>query len=230
MELQKGLSSSLGRKYIMSISGAGLVGFIIMHLLGNLTLLDPSGHSFNKYVKGLHDYGWLLVAAEIGLVAIFLLHIYMALRLTANYRAARPEAYAMLKTKGGPSKSSVGSRNMIVTGLLLLAFLIWHIWQFRFGPAESEGYVADINGVESRDLFRLVQETFTNPLYVGIYVVAMLFLALHLRHGFWSMFQSFGALYPRYSKAIYCTALVFAIVWAIGFIILPVAMYIQAGG
>lgn len=227
--LFQSLNSSVGRKYVMAISGLALVIFIIMHLVGNLTLLDPTGESFNRYAKGLHDFGWLMIVGEFAIAGIFIIHIAMALGLTLNYKAARPESYSKLQSKGGPSKSTVASRNMIVTGGVLFAFLILHVWQFRFGPGVDQGYIVNLNDHEARDLFRLVAETFSNPLYVAIYVLTMVFLGFHLRHGFWSMFQSLGVMYPRWSSAIYCTALVFAILMSVGFIILPVYLLLQAG-
>ncbi|MGE3973272.1 MAG: succinate dehydrogenase cytochrome b subunit [Bdellovibrionales bacterium] len=230
--LKRSLSSSVGKKFVMGLSGIALVFFAITHLAGNLTLLDPSGKAFNLYAKSLHDFGYLAIAGEFALLGLFLVHIVYAVLVTRDNKAARKEAYASsTPSKGGHSKSSVGSRNMIITGVLLLAFLILHVKQFRFGPSIDMGYTTDVNGESARDLYRLVAETFSDPLNVGIYVIAMAFLWFHLRHGFWSAYQSLGVLYPRISGPIYCFAWVMATLLAVGFLLLPIYLYVlQQGG
>jgi succinate dehydrogenase / fumarate reductase cytochrome b subunit len=223
--LLKAFNSTVGRKAIMGLTGLGLVVFIIEHLLGNLELFFGSA-SFNGYVEWLHSFGSALTVSEFGLLALFLLHIVMAIVVTLRNRAARPVKYSVTRSKGAPSLSNVSSRNMIVTGLVLLAFLGLHLWQFRFGPAESLGYVTQVNGKGARDLYRLVSETFQNPLFVAIYVGVMVFLGLHIRHGFWSAFQSLGAMAPHLSKPIYLFGTLLALLLALGFLVIPIWLYI----
>jgi len=229
--LKQSLSSSVGKKFVMGLTGLGLVFFMIAHLAGNLTLLDSSGYAFNLYAKKLHDLGLLALVAEVGLAVLFLIHIGYAIAVTVQNKSARKEGYTSgTPSKGGHSKSSVGSRNMIITGCVLLAFLILHVWQFRFGPSIEQGYVTDVNGEAARDLYRLIAETFAQPLYVGIYVVVMAFLWFHIRHGFWSAFQSLGILYPRISGPIYCFAWLLATLLAVGFLFLPIFVYLAQQG
>src|SRR3954471_22815678 len=104
---QPGGLSSLAKKFMMAVSGLALVGFVIVHLLGNLSLYKSDGSTFNAYAKGLHDLGALLVAAEIGLLAIFLMHIATGLGLKFGNSAARPVSYRMWRTKGGHTPSNL---------------------------------------------------------------------------------------------------------------------------
>ena len=204
-------SSTIGRKLVMGITGLGLVVFVVFHLLENLQLY-AGGARFNGYVAWLHSFGPWLTVAEIGLALLILIHAILAIWVSkSNYAARGPVRYSVWKSKGDPSHASLSSRHMIVTGVVLLAFLVLHIWQFRFGPGN--------------DLYRLVADTFHNSLFVGIYVAVMLFLGLHLRHGFWSAFQSLGAMNPRFSRPVYFLGLVIGIVVAAGFLAIPLWFY-----
>ena len=116
---------------------------------------------------------------------------------------------------------------MIITGSVIGAFLVFHIWQFKFGPGVESGYVAQVHGKEVRDLHRLVVETFKQPLFVAIYCFVMALLGMHLRHGFWSAFQSLGVNNPRISKPIYGMAWVIAVLVSAGFFFIPVWIYIR---
>jgi succinate dehydrogenase / fumarate reductase cytochrome b subunit len=111
---------------------------------------------------------------------------------------------------------------MILTGLILLVFLVFHLLNFKFGKY----YSTIINGVEMRDLSRLVVEKFQSPFYTLGYFGVMSFLGLHLRHGFWSAFQSLGANNARWSSLIYSIALIFAILITVGFLVLPIGIYL----
>lgn len=227
--LKKALTSSVGQKLIMGLSGVALVGFIITHVLGNLTLFAPGPTAFNTYAKNLHDFGALAVIGELGIGAVILVHAALAVRLKLNHAKARPVGYQLQESKNGPSHSNFSSRNMIITGGILLAFLLLHVIQFRFGPGIAEGYVTEIRGEKARDLHRLVSETFHKPLYVIIYAGVTLFLALHLRHGFWSAFQSLGAMNPRYSRSIKLTGVVLGIIASAAFLLMPFWFYFDLG-
>lgn len=223
--LLKAFNSTVGRKLVMGISGLGLVLFVVVHLVENLLLyMGPEG--YNGYVETLHGFGAVLIAAEVGLALLIVLHAVLAIRITkTNHDARGHQRYAVSRTKGDPSRSNIASRNMIWTGLLLLGFLVLHIWQFRFGPGMPEGYVAQVASHPARDLYRLVVETFHNPIYVGIYVAVMLFLGLHVRHGFWSAFQSLGTMTPQLSKPLYCVGFLLGAALAIGFLMIPLWFY-----
>lgn len=224
------LTSQVGRKILTGITGVVLVVFIIAHLSGNLSLLSSDSLPFNTYAKFLHSFGTLVYIAEIALGALILLHAYIGITIAFRKRKARAVGYQVYNTKGGPSRQSLSSRTMVVTGIVLLVFLVIHIVQFRFGAGIHEGYAVTIKGDESRDLYRLVNETFQNLGWVIFYVAVMLLLAFHLRHGIWSALQSLGAMKPRYSRTIYSIAFILGALLAIGFLILPVYIYLRHQG
>lgn len=214
----------------MGLSGLALVGFMVTHMAGNLLLYIPGGEAFNGYVLGLHSWGWLLIAAELGLAFLFIFHIVLAIQLKLENKSARPVGYDKIQTKGGPSRWSFASVNMMITGTILAVFLVLHVKKFRFGPGIEQGYVTTIKGQETRDLYRLVHETFQDPLYVGLYVAVMIFFGFHIRHGFWSAFQSLGLMRPRYSGFINAMAIIIALIFVVGFIGMPIFLYCQKLG
>jgi succinate dehydrogenase / fumarate reductase, cytochrome b subunit len=223
--IPKVFRSSIGKKFLMALTGLGLVVFVITHLAGNLALYKSEGSTFNAYTQGLAGFGFLLYIAEVGLLLAFLVHIVTAILIKRGHKEARPVRYVVARPKNGPTQSNLSSRNMISSGVILLIFLVLHIWQFKYGPGINDGYVTDVNGVQGRDLYRLVVETFHQPLYVVIYVGAMLFLGLHLRHGFWSAFQSLGAMNPRFTRLVYALGFFIAAILALGFLFIPIWIY-----
>lgn len=219
--------SSVFQKIIMALTGLFLIFFVIGHLSGNISLYYPEGTVFNKYADFLASFGPLFYVGEIGLLAMFLVHIATAIQVSRLNKAARPVGYKAYQSKGGPSKANLSSRFMIVSGILLLGFLVLHIWQFRFGPGIAEGYVTTIEGKQVRDLHRVVVETFQNPVYVVIYVFAMIMLAFHMRHGFWSAFQSLGAKNPGLHNILQKLAVILAILISLGFMGIPIWIYFR---
>ena len=214
--------SSVGKKFITAISGLGLFLFLVIHLGGNLTIFfGGKGELFNSYAQHLEDLGPLLWAAEIGLIFFFLFHIVSAVAVQAGKWSARPDGYAVTASKGEPSKKTIASRSMIITGVVIGVFVVIHVAMFKYGTH----YEATVHGKPVRDLYRLVVEKFKDPVIAFGYMAVMLFLGLHLRHGFWSGLQSLGAMKPRYSAAIYALGLVFAILVAGGFLLLPLWIY-----
>jgi succinate dehydrogenase / fumarate reductase cytochrome b subunit len=221
-------ATTVAKKFVMALSGLGLVGFVITHLLGNLTLYSKSDEGFNGYAFKLQSLGGLLVAAEIGLCALFVIHIIFGLLAKKSHLDARPKNYRIWKSKGGlGSPSNVSSRHMIISGLALLAFVLLHIWQFRFGPSIAAGYVTTVHGQQARDLHRLIVETFKNPLWTAFYVVMMIFLGLHLRHGFWSAFQSTGLTRKDTTLKIRALGVTLAVLLAVGFLFIPIYIYLS---
>lgn len=226
---KKALVSQVGRKIVMALTGLALVGFVITHLLGNLLLLTGNPDLFNTYAFKLEELGPLLYAAEVGLMAVFLGHILTALTLKLGHRAAKPVGYKNFTSKKGPSRYNLSSATMIMTGVALLSFLIAHVVQIKFGPGMAAGYVTQIKVggelKEVRDLYRLVFELFSQPVTVTLYVLSMLLLGMHLRHGFWSAFQSLGLMHPRFDRAITLIGYTLAALLAVGFLMIPVMVY-----
>jgi succinate dehydrogenase / fumarate reductase cytochrome b subunit len=207
----------------MALTGLSLVIFTILHLAGNLLLFKKDPQAFNGYAEKLESFGLLFTLAEVGLLAVIVVHIAMAIGLKRGAAAARPHGYTETKSKGGPSRSNISSKNMIITGILLLAFLILHLWQFRFEGAASSKEMEE-------NLYAMVYATFKNPIYVFIYEAAMIMLGLHLRHGFWSAFQSLGAINAKLDKPLQVLGWIIAGILTIGFLGIPLWLFFDTAG
>lgn len=217
-------TSSVGKKVITGITGIALGLFVIVHLAGNLTLfLGDHGRALNEYAHFLETlgHGALLPIAEIGLVVIVIAHIASTIAVTMRNKSARPIGYYASADAGHTSHKTPSSRTMIYTGLILAAFLVLHVFQFRIANLSNTVYQAP--GV--RDLYRLVYETFQNPVYVWLYVGVMVMLGLHLRHGLWSAWQSLGLNNKRLMPVLYGAAVLVSILLAVGFLSIPIYMH-----
>lgn len=221
------LSSSVFKKFGMGLTGLLLVGFLVTHLLGNLLLYSKDATLFNGYADKLDALGPLLYLAEVGLAAFFLYHAFTGIRLALLKRKASPEKYVVSKSKGGGSKWGLSSNNMMITGSVLLVFLVLHIIHMKFGPGLEDGYSASLtaNGPPVRDLHRLAMEEFKRPVIVVLYSVVMILLGLHLRHGIWSGFQSLGLTRDSNTKMIYLVGGALGILLAVGFLTIPAYIY-----
>lgn len=227
-ELLKLLWSSVGRKILMAVTGLCLVGFVAVHLLGNLLLL-VGGEAFNEYAHTLESTGVLLIFAELGLLSLFLLHALSGGLVTLDNRASRAEPYQKVGDAGGPSLKTFSSRTMIITGLTLLGFTIIHVWMFKYGPGVKEGYVTTLHDAPARDLYLLVVQSFKDPWIAFGYVGVMVLLGFHLRHAIWSAFQSLGIHHPRWTPVIYSLGGILAIALAVGFLFLPIWIFFTGG-
>jgi len=213
--------SSVGKKIMTGITGLALCLFIIGHLLGNINLFIGED-AFNLYTHKLESLGGFLYILEALIAVGFVVHAVVGISIWIKKREARPVSYDVVSNAGGSSKKSLSSITMIYTGILLLIFLILHLKTFKYGPQ----YTSYIDGVgEVRDLYRLVIEVYQSPGYVIFYVVLMIMLGFHLRHGFWSAFQSLGVTHPRFKGVIFTTGIIFSIVMAVGFLVMPVWIY-----
>lgn len=211
------LKTTIIKKVLMGATGLGLVIFVLVHMLGNLTFLFGGPDAFNSYSHKLISLGPLLYLIEAGLVLFFLVHAWSGIQVTLLNRRSRNVRYKSSGNAGGVSKKGASSLSMIYTGVILFVFTVIHVRTFKYGP----WYETTVDGVVMRDIFRLVAETFTNPLYAFGYAFVMVLLGLHLRHGFWSAFQSLGANHPRYSGAIYTAGAVIAVLLVVGFVLVP---------
>lgn len=219
------VTSPVGKKVTTGITGLGLVLYVLMHMVGNLSYFSSDPDAYNRYSAFLLSLGPLLYAIELGLLAFFLFHIVLGIDIFLGKKRARRAAYEKYQSAGKPSRQTISSRAMIVTGLVLLVFLVVHVLSFKYGPGVSEGYVATVDGQPVRDLKRLLEEKFHNPFYAFGYPAVMVLLALHLRHGIWSAFQSLGATKPRLTPFIYAVGGVLATLIALGFLVLPLWIY-----
>jgi succinate dehydrogenase / fumarate reductase, cytochrome b subunit len=214
------LSSSIGSKLLIALTGLGLVIFLIAHLSANL-LFIVGPPAFNEYGHAMVNNPFIY-AIEAGLAGIFLLHVYKAVRLVASSRQARPVRYARKEWAGRPSRKSVASSTMIATGIVVFAFLVLHLRAFKFGA----WYTAE-GGV--RDLYRLQLEIFSSPGYVAFYMVSMVLIGFHLWHGVSSAAQSLGLDHPKYTVRIIWVGRALAVLIAGGFFILPLYTFLLAG-
>lgn len=218
-------SSPIGKKIITGVTGLGLTVFVLWHMAGNL-ILFTSPQAYNQLAHFLNSLGILLYGFELILLGLVIFHVAIAIAIQLNKQQARPIDYNQFKSAGKPSKQTISSRTMLVSGLVLLVFLVVHLLNFKFGTY----YPTIIKGVEMRDLARLVIEKFHNRAYAFSYAGVMVLLGLHLRHGIWSAFQSLGAMNARLSPVIYALGLVFAVAIALGFLVLPLAIYFGMHG
>jgi succinate dehydrogenase / fumarate reductase, cytochrome b subunit len=216
---RRAFSSSVGTKLLMGLTGVALFAYLILHLIGNaLIFLGPD--TFNEYSHRLISNP-LVIPVELGLLAIFLLHIYKAFTNYLANRRARPVGYTMKKFAGHTSRKSVASSTMIWSGIVIAAFVLLHVKQFKYGA-----WYQTVSDNPIRDLARTEFEVFSHPLWVAFYVAATLIVGLHLRHGIASSFQSLGIDHPLYTRRLTIWGIVFAVIIGGGLACIPVWVYL----
>ncbi len=211
--------SSVGSKYLIAVSGLSLVGFLVLHLIGNL-MVFVSPDTFNEYGEKL-IHNPLLIPAELGLVALFLLHVGKAIALVMNAQHARPAGYAVKRRAGHTSRKSWASATMILSGAFLFVFVLLHLATFKYGP-----HYDSVSQPGVRDLYRLMVEVFSRPGWVAFYVVGMVIIGFHLWHGVSSAFQSLGVDPPGWVQPIRAAGWTLAVIIAGGFLIIPVWIFL----
>ncbi len=178
--------SSVGRKIIMAVTGIVLVGFVCVHLLGNSSMF-VGADAINAYAQKLHSLGPFVWVFRLVMLVAFALHIAFGIQLTLENKAATPEANVQVKRL----KTGFGTETMIVSGLVLLAFVIYHLLHFTVRVTNPEIYVP-LGDHGMVDVYFMVVNGFKSVLPVIIYLAGMLFLFLHVSHGFQSLFQTLG--------------------------------------
>ncbi len=221
------LSSTLGRKLLMALTGLFLILFLAVHLAGNLQLLfNDGGNAFNQYAYNMANNP-LIKVVSIGNFAFIIIHIIVSAILTAHNKKARPVAYAV---SAGATNSTWASRNMGLLGFILLLFIVIHLkgfwYEFKFGEVP----MVNIEGVEYKNVYAIVSEAYSQLWYSAIYVVFMIFLAFHLSHGFASAFQTLGLNHKKYSPVIKAIGTGFSILVPALFALIPVMMYLKSIG
>jgi succinate dehydrogenase / fumarate reductase cytochrome b subunit len=210
--LMQTLSSSIGKKLLMALTGLSFLGFLAAHLAGNLTIY-AGPDAFNAYADKLQSLGPVLRVAEAVLLTFFTIHVVTGVFLFLQNLAARPARYAVSRNPGG---KTLGSATMPYTGLLILVFVVFHLLNFTF---------VDKTGTT---VFQIVAASFQNPVYVGLYVLAMVIVALHVSHGFWSFFQTLGLNHPKYMPLVSGAGIILSLVFGIGFGFLPIYIAFMA--
>jgi len=224
MQFSQVFRSSIGKKLLLGATGLIWASFVIVHLIENL-LLFAGPELFNKYVHALTSLGPVLYVAEFFLVITLLLHFFYAIKVTLENNSARSIKYAKVNTAGGASKKGIATSTMIYTGLLIIIFIVIHLFNFKYGTHFNVTY----DKIEMRDLYRTVIEFFANPINVTLYVVVMILLGTHLSHGFWSAFQSLGLNGRRFTPFVHSFGILVATVLAVGFVGIPLFFFFTGG-
>jgi succinate dehydrogenase / fumarate reductase cytochrome b subunit len=215
--------SSVGKKFILALTGVLLFGFVVVHLLGNLQIfLGPN--ALNSYAALLKANPLLLWGARLGLLTVFMTHITVATSLTLDNWAARPVAYV----NNLHPYTTMASRTMVISAGMVFAFVIYHLLQFTVGVTHPE-IMHFQDGQGRTDVYRMVIAGFRHPLVSVFYMLAMSLLYLHLRHGLASLFQTLGIKNKHYAGLIEGFAQVTALVLLAGYCSIPLAVLLGWG-
>jgi succinate dehydrogenase / fumarate reductase, cytochrome b subunit len=230
----RALRSTIGTKVVMALTGLGLLLFTIAHMVGNLQVF-AGPEKLNAYAKTLQDLGPVLWAMRIGLLAIFVVHVGSAWRIWRMNRAARPERYAVYR----PNTSSYASRTMMWSGLIVLAFIVYHLLHFTVGAVQPEYFhlpdwgeanAAAPDAHARNDVYRMVVLGFRSPVVALSYVVAQLLLGMHIWHGASSLFQTLGCVNPRIDLLKRAAGPALAVVIVVGNCAIPLAVLLNLVG
>lgn len=209
----KFVTSSIGRKILVALTGACLLLFLVGHLAGNMTIYGGDGANpadpswINAYATGLHTMpAWLLWAIRLGLLAVLLIHVVLTLVLKYENYNARTHYQ-----KEGTLKATLSSRTMVITGCMIFCFLVFHLWQLTF------------NG-DPANCYEHIIAAFSNPWCSLFYIVAICCLFMHVRHGVQSVMQTLGLSTHKVRPLYNIIAVIFGIIVCGGFITIPVAV------
>lgn len=200
------LKTPIGKKLLMAITGLGFCFFLLIHLLGNLTLYGGKD-VFMSYVEHLHALRPLVVVSEFGLLLFAAVHVGTGLILFLENFKARPVGYAVKKNAGG---RTIGSATMPYTGFIILCFVVLHLINFRFIEQTPQA------------IYSAVSDALSLLPYQIIYIAAVILVAVHVSHGFWSLFQTFGANHIKYMPFIQKAGISFAVLIGFGFGLIPI--------
>lgn len=206
MWILNALGTSVGKKIMMAITGLFFCFFLLVHLIGNM-MLYGGAKAFNSYAEHLHSLGPIINIAEIFMLIFITIHISTGFLLFIQNKNARPVRYQVNKNGGG---RSLGSATMPYTGVLILIFVVIHLIKFHFGKSDTQ------------TIYDLVKNAFSNPGIVFFYVSAMLIVAVHVSHGFWSSFQSVGLNHEKYTPIIRTAGFIFSLIVGVGFGFIPI--------
>lgn len=221
--------STLGRKYLMAGSGVALVGFVMGHMVGNLQFFLPP-HAINRYGHFLQSNVELLWPTRLVLLSLTVLHVATAFLLWKENRAARPVRYASPVTAYG---STVASRTMLISGLVVASFIVFHLLHFTVRLDTVNGTISfhDLRepGTGHPDIFAMMVAGFQVWPVSLFYIVGVSLLCFHLSHGIGAMFQSLGLRNPAYATLIARAARIIAVVLLVGYLSIPVSVLLGRG-
>ena len=212
------IRSSIGAKLVMALTGVLLLGFVVGHLLGNLQMFAGQD-KFNEYAALLQGLGPGLWAVRSGLLVIFVLHVVTAFRLTRENKAARPKAYRIEQT----DRATRASRSMLVTGLIILAYLVYHLAHLTLGWIYPTYHGLE-DSLGRHDVYSMTVLGFQVWWITLTYAVAIVALGLHLGHGISSFFQTLGWNHPRYNDLITRLGPALAVLIVAGYLSIPLAV------
>ena len=215
------LFSSIGKKTVVAVTGIVLVLFVIGHMVGNLTVFFGPD-AINAYAMHLRDLGPLLWLIRLFMLASVVLHVWFTMLLWKENLAAHPQKYAVF----APMKTTIFARTMRLTGLFVLAFVIFHLAHFTLLIVDPgyASYHTTLDGREVHDVYRMVIEGFQNPLISLFYIVALAFLTLHLNHGIGSLFQTLGVTDAKMRSYYETGAGILAWVLFVGYVSIPISI------
>ena len=206
------VESSVGSKVLVALTGTGLAAFVIFHMIGNLKLFQGPD-AINSYAYFLkHNLGALIWVARGGLLAIFALHLALAIRLKRRAIAARPVPYAF----PGSAQAGVASRTMIHTGVVIGLFALFHLAHFTFGWVTGTSYLDMTDAKGHHNVYEMMVAGFSNKVLAVLYLAAQFALFVHLRHGIPSAFQTLGLKNALFRKPIEIFGLAIALAVTIG--------------
>ena len=213
----RGLSSTVGIKFLVAVTGLIWVLFVTVHMLGNLQIyLGPE--AINSYAAFLKSNPGPLWVARFGLLAALVIHVWGITKLSLANRKARPTPYAVKKTV----RSTFSSRTMVMSGLVLLSFVIYHLLHFTMGVTHPEHFHLE-DAVGRHDVYSMTVLGFQQPIVSIAYIVATLLLGLHLSHGVASLFQTMGLSRPWIAPLIERLGLVVTVIVVIGNVMIPLS-------
>ena len=213
-------NSSIGRKVVMSVTGIALILFLTFHGCMNLVALF-SEEGYNMICEFL-GANWYAVVATMGLAALAVLHIVYAFILTAQNRTARGESRYEVATEVKAGKVEWASKNMLVLGLIICIGLLIHLWNFWYNMMFAE-LVGAMPAISPTDGFGWIKETFSNPVFVVIYIVWLVAIWFHLSHGFWSAMQTLGVSGKIWLKRWMCIGNIYVTVLMLMFLVVVLA-------
>ncbi|MEY2598238.1 MAG: hypothetical protein RLZZ142_497 [Verrucomicrobiota bacterium] len=219
--LSKFWNSSIGKKWIVALTGLALFGFVLAHLLGNLQMF-AGPEKINGYAEFLHHNTKPLWIARVGLIACFVLHIVTTVTLVRQNRAARPDRYALNRS----IQAKASTKTMILSGLTILSFVVYHLLHYtfrvtdaRFAPAAMGGKLAS-----EHDVYQMLVLGFQSPLVSGFYLLSVGLLSLHLSHGISSVFITLGIESKRSIHTVGCYSRAIASLVFLGYASLPLGV------
>lgn len=220
--------SSVGKKFLMAVSGCILFLFVLGHMVGNLQIfLGPE--AINRYGHFLQSNVEIIWPARITMLATLAIHVWSAIRLSLENKAARPEAYGQYNPVG----STLASRTMLIGGSVIFCFVVFHLLHYtvmvRYLNGTGQDFSAFMDSEHRHDIFKMVVVGFNNPLVSGFYVLSIGLLCLHLSHGVSSMFQSLGLNDAGYRPWLDNAARAISVIIFLGYTSIPIAILLGYG-